>query len=183
MISAETYALIDRLASLDWFGRLGHELPPLPVNTVAVPRRELGRCLEDVDWQDFTLMMKNSLVSNLGEAAYAKGESAGFDEALNATAVAIEKLFRAKIYVRIAAAAPLVSNDTLDRTVGKEIMCMLIEAQCARLLEGQCRFFMQLLLPVYTAGHFPCGWRGEQIVEGWQGKNLRDLPTGHLMVC
>jgi hypothetical protein len=39
-------------------------------------------------------------------------------------------------------------------------------------------FFVPRLLPVYTAGHFPCGWEGPKLNEGWEG----ELPNSRLIV-
>ena len=44
------------------------------------------------------------------------------------------------------------------------------------------RFFSNLLLPVYLAGHLPCGWRGKAIKWNWDGSSLADLPEGKLVV-
>lgn len=39
-------------------------------------------------------------------------------------------------------------------------------------------FFVPRLLPVYSAGHFPCGWEGPKLNEGWEG----ELPNSRLIV-
>ena len=39
-------------------------------------------------------------------------------------------------------------------------------------------FFLERVLPWYQAGHFPCGWDGPILKEGWEGP----MPAGRLIV-
>lgn len=43
-------------------------------------------------------------------------------------------------------------------------------------------FFSKLLLPIYLAGHLPCGWRGKPMAQKWNGNSLADMPEGKIIV-
>lgn len=43
-------------------------------------------------------------------------------------------------------------------------------------------FATPCLLPIYQAGHFPCGWSGMRINSDWLGNGPLDLPRGRLRV-
>ncbi|HOY54696.1 MAG TPA: hypothetical protein PL015_08465 [Opitutaceae bacterium] len=43
-------------------------------------------------------------------------------------------------------------------------------------------FFKPILLPVYAAGHFPCGWNGGTVPGSEIGGTLRSLPPGKIRV-
>lgn len=57
-----------------------------------------------------------------------------------------------------------------------DMLGICIETEFSDLLPPM--FFVPRLQPIYAAGHFPCGWEGPKLKEGWQG----ELPNSRLIV-
>jgi hypothetical protein len=42
--------------------------------------------------------------------------------------------------------------------------------------------YVPLLLPVFEAGHLPCGWDGKALNNDWKGNSFKDIPEGLIRV-
>jgi hypothetical protein len=42
--------------------------------------------------------------------------------------------------------------------------------------------YIPLLLPIFEAGHLPCGWDGKALKNDWKGNSYKDIPEGLIRV-
>jgi hypothetical protein len=43
-------------------------------------------------------------------------------------------------------------------------------------------WYIPLLLPIFEAGHIPCGWDGKALNNDWKGNSHKDIPEGLIRV-
>lgn len=72
-------------------------------------------------------------------------------------------------------------RDIVTRYVRTHLVQILFEAFLQD-RQVQPLFFIASLLPVYAAGHFPCGWKGGHLPASWRGNSAADLPQGEVRI-
>ena len=71
---------------------------------------------------------------------------------------------------------PDESKEKIKHSLQYDFFYILLECELSDVSEPI--FFLKHLEPWYAAGHFPCGWDGEEFPEGWDGI----IRGGRLMV-
>lgn len=67
----------------------------------------------------------------------------------------------------------------LQATMSWDILCILLEREFEDVTPPA--FYVPVLLPIYQAGHFPCGWTGPKLVTDWS-PGAAPLPAGEVLV-
>lgn len=168
--------LFDNLRSISWFSQCGKS-----ANQWETARSWPTACklLADARWQNFTL----ELINRYREILWSKipiSEIRSFEDAWNDRADVVDNQIDAFCVEELWSRLPFEDAKSFNLTVRKELRCMAMEADNSEILPPV--FFQPLLLPVYKAGHLPCGWSGVAMPQNWRGNSLADLPSGRLIV-
>ncbi len=67
-------------------------------------------------------------------------------------------------------------NSDIQSALSWDLLLICLETEFSELLAPM--FFVPRLEPIYAEGHFPCGWDGPKLNEGWQG----NLPPYRLVI-
>jgi hypothetical protein len=122
-------------------------------------------------WSSVQHQIKNEIADEVTKRDYKRSEEWNVIAAelrkeiaaiMTSSVVPLEKAFHLKSDFRGA-----VSWDMLG---------ICIETEFSDLVRPM--FFVPRLQPVYAAGHFPCGWEGPMLEDGWDG----ELPNARLIV-
>ncbi len=168
--------LLRAFETISWFSSCG---TPLKGDYVLVGSQDEARAHyagnAGVRWENF----KNSVFNRHRRAVWDATQSCRQEQQEKAkeAAEAVQQFFRLnhhKLFLALAEDAELKRMIQLD--LG------WIASEVAFASYDTVRFFSNVLLPVYLAGHLPCGWRGKAIKWNWNGNSLDDLPEGKLVV-
>lgn len=137
--------------------------------------KDAGSYIEDLGWEN----MKNRYFNILGSQLSNSSEPAYVE--------ILEHLHRAEHHLSEHVRTSLPSDsysyfEPFRRSIVSDFKGILIEAVARE--HTQCRFFTGSLLPIYRAGHVPCGWSGTPIVDGVQimGQENGALPFGRFII-
>lgn len=171
--------VLTQLSNLPWFAKCGQ---PIEGDYVCVQSlKEAHKHYADprgMGWENSKLSVSNrqaSLVWDVTHAIRAEQQANA-----RTTGEAVER-FLAENRDRIFATIP--EDKYLSRMVRLDVGWIASEAEDCTVPDlAGLQFFSSILLPVYFAGHMPCGWSGKRIPHGWAGRSLEDLPAGRLIV-
>jgi hypothetical protein len=171
--------VLAQLSSFPWFAKCGQ---PIEGDYLCVQSlKEAHKHYADprgMGWENSKLSVFNRQASLVWDATHAiRAEQ---QANARATSLAVEH-FLAEYRARIFATIP--EDKYLSRMVRLDVGWIASEAE-DRMMPDMVglQFFSTILLPVYLAGHMPCGWSGKRIPSGWDGCSLEDLPAGQLIV-
>jgi hypothetical protein len=69
--------------------------------------------------------------------------------------------------------------DDFKSSVSWDLLGTLLECEFGDVTPG-C-FYLSRLLPIYRAGHFPCGWTGPKLDTDWAVGD-KPLPDGEILI-
>lgn len=168
-MNVRTQEMMRRLESLHWFANAGR---PEPGNHLTVESWPMAveSCGGEV-WSSVQLQIKNRIAREVRLRNYERAQE------WNGIAAELRK---AIAVVAMNAIEPIAAKFKLKAdfrgSVSWDMLMICMETEYSDLLPAL--FFVPRLLPVYEAGHFPCGWEGPKLNEGWEG----DLPNVRLIV-
>jgi hypothetical protein len=173
------YQLLTQLSDLPWFAKCGQ---PIEGDYECVQSlKEAHRHYADprgMGWENSKLSIANRQFSLLWDATHAsrKEQQASARASADAVGRFIEEQ-RGRIFLTMP------EDKYLSRMVRLDVGWIASEVEDRTMPDlVNLQFFSTLLLPVYLAGHMPCGWSGKRIPRGWDGSSLDDLPDGRLIV-
>jgi hypothetical protein len=169
-------AFLTHIRSVRWFGECGK---PVTRWKQAKDWSTACRYISEAKWQNFTLELLNRYRDILWSRIPLE-QIPDFESAWNDRADFINSQVDAICSDQLFKRLPFEDMRSFNLTVRKELRCMAMEADNSDIMEPV--FFQPLLLQVYESGHLPCGWSGDLLPQGWQGKSLSDLPSGALVV-
>lgn len=161
--------MMQRLECLQWFGNVGQPTDGAGL-AVQTWRQAVDSSASDV-WSSVQLQVKNRIARDVRQRSY--------DRAQEWNGIAAE--LRGSIAGVVARSVePVAVTFKLEpdfrSAVSWDMLLICMETEFSDLVPPM--FFVPRLLPVYTAGHFPCGWEGPKLNEGWEG----ELPNSRLIV-
>lgn len=161
--------MMQRLECLQWFGNVGQPIDGAGL-AVHTWRQAVDSSASDV-WSSVQLQVKNRIARDVRQRSH--------DRAQEWNGIAAE--LRGSIAGVVARSVePVAVTFKLEpdfrSAVSWDMLLICMETEFSDLVPPM--FFVPRLLPVYTAGHFPCGWEGPKLNEGWEG----ELPHSRLIV-
>lgn len=127
-------------------------------------------CASDT-WSSVQLQVKNRIAREVRQKSYARSEEWNDIAAELRTGIAD---------IVAASVEPLGKRlglkPDLQGAVSWDLLMICMETEFSDVIPPM--FFVPCLEPIYVAGHFPCGWDGPKLNEGWGG----DLPPSRLIV-
>lgn len=128
-------------------------------------------CKKDRKWENCRLMARNALQRFTEQRDWNRAQD------WNPLADELRPLIVSFVDTLVAKAPEsLRIVNRIKGTLCWDIMFICLEYEYRDIVRPF--FYIPVLEPWYVAGHFPCGWDGEQFPEGWDGV-IRD---GRLMV-
>lgn len=168
-MNARTQQMLQRLESFQWFANVGQSAKDdyIPVRTWS---QAVESCAADV-WSSVQLQVKNRIARDVRQKCYERSEEwnriaaelrRGIAVIVTHSIEPVAKQFRLK--------------PDFQSAVSWDMLGICIETEFSDVVRPL--FFVPRLLPIYEAGHFPCGWDGSKLNEGWEG----ELPNLRLIV-
>jgi hypothetical protein len=158
-----------KLEALQWFANVGQPMAG-DCRAVQTWTQAVESCTGEV-WSAVQLQVKNRFAREVREKSYVRSEE------WNGIAAELRKLIA---IVATNSIAPIVKrfnlNPNFQGCVSWDMLMICLETEFSELVPPS--FFVPRLLPVYETGHFPCGWEGPKLLEGWEG----ELPSWRLIV-
>jgi hypothetical protein len=160
---------LGELKSFAWFSNVGCRIE----GDYRIVRdwKEAVELSDAVVWNSVQLQVKNRLGDEVTKRDYKRSQE------WNAIAGELRKHISAIIADKVE---PLERQFRLSQgfrgAVSWDILSICLETEFSDLVPP--KFFVPRLEPVYAAGHFPCGWEGPELKEGWKG----DMPNARLIV-
>ena len=160
----------DNVLSYPFFRAVGKPLPS-SVKAIGNWTDALNACSEAHKWENCRLMARNALQGLLEERCWERTEDWNplADELRPLIVAFCDRELPQKV-----ASAEIVRKIKDD--VAWDIMAICLEEEFKDVVEPF--FYIPLLDPWYAAGHFPCGWDGEEFPDDWDGI----IREGKLMV-
>ena len=122
-------------------------------------------------WSSVQLQVSNRFTREVRQKSYERSEE------WNEIAAELRKGIAAIVANSIQPVAKKFRlKQDFQRAVSWDMLMICLETEFSDLLPPM--FSVPRLQPIYAAGHFPCGWEGPKLDEGWKG----DLPNWRLMV-
>ena len=146
----------------------------------ALPHRSVGSWDEALQlchsepWDALQLMTKNRQAELVNRLNWDRCQE--WNGVCSALRPEISKIVEATV-ARISAARKV--TDHLRGTVSWDVLCILLEREFDDVTPPA--FYVPVLLPVYQAGHLPCGWTGSKLDTNWSA-NSAPLPAGELLI-
>lgn len=174
-LTALDEAFLQRLKNLPLFQHLGEDSIP---ETTFTQRRltssqEVNKHLQSITWGNFTLEARNRLT------AYLAKKHPKEDALWNP----LTKAYKAELLYFEPIVDGVISHHSMDKKFSHSffwnILAMCMENHYQRIAPRLPPFFLDFL-PLYEAGHIPCGWEGP-VQEEYTGKPI-DKSTGILLV-
>ncbi|HXE42593.1 MAG TPA: hypothetical protein VN516_06175 [Candidatus Baltobacteraceae bacterium] len=160
-----TQQLLEQLKTFPFFSKVGQ---PIDGDYIQVKnwKQAVELCVDDV-WSSVQLQAKNEMAQQITLKNY--------ERSIEWNAIAAE------LRPQIVALAESVANKfnlnkNFKNSFSWDLIMLCRETEFSDLMEPY--FFVPRLLPIYMAGHFPCGWTGPYVDEGLEG----DLPHHKLVV-
>jgi hypothetical protein len=166
---------LQKLKSLPLFQHIGEDsVPETKFNQQRLNNvQEVNKQLQSIDWENFTLEARNRLTIYLHEK-YPKEDSL-WNTITNAYKSEL-------LYFKPVVNKCMIINN-LDEIFAHDFdwifLAMCMENHYQR-IAPRIPIFFQYFLPIYEAGHIPCGWNG-RADEEYTGKPV-DISNGILMV-
>ena len=168
--------LLDQLRVTPWFANCGK-----PMSGEFAVAKSLGEARKSYSgqngmrWENFKLAIMNRQGDLVWEATRNLREE--IQREARATDSAVAK-FVSENAQRIFAS--IEEDPALRRMIRLDLGWIAGEVEDPRLVD--LNFFSRIILPIYLAGHMPCGWVGNRIERIWKGNSLTDLPEGRVIV-
>jgi hypothetical protein len=175
----EAAQFLEKLGALSWFANCGK---PLKGDYVQVESlKQAHKYYADprgMGWENSKLAVMNQQGLLIWDVTHHIREE--LQKAARETMKAVADFFdqnRQRIFSR------LPEDKYVTRMVRMDIGWIVGEVEDQHLpVMRDLLFFSTRLLPIYLAGHLPCGWSGKRIPRGWAGTSLADLPEGKIIV-
>lgn len=175
-MNASVTKLLNQLRSAPWFSNCGKSLAGDFVRVTSLDEaRRLYSGQKGLRWENFKLAIMNRQGDLIWEVTTGSHEE--IQKAGRATDTAIEQFV---VESRDHIFSAIKEDPALRRMVRLDLGWIAGEIEDSRVKELD--FFSTNLLPVYLAGHMPCGWSGKRIPSDWGGNSLADLPDGKMIV-
>jgi hypothetical protein len=155
------YDKLKEFGGYQWFANVGQ---PLKENFIPVHTWDdaLNRSRGDI-WNSVQLQVKNSYARQVRQTNHDRSVQWNpiTSELRKAIAVIVENSIKSLSH-------PVRLKQDLIGSVSWDLLMICLEAEFSDLVQPL--FFVPRLEPIYRAGHFPCGWEGPKVKEGWEGK-------------
>lgn len=163
MMNARTLQMMQRLESAQWFANIGR--PPIGNHrTVQSWEQALGSCTADV-WSSVQLQVKNRIARDVRQKNYDRSDE------WNGIAAELRKAIATVVANSVEPVAKKFQlKSDFQGAVSWDMLMICLETEFSDVISPI--FFVSRLLPIYEAGHFPCGWEGPKLNEGWDGELL-----------
>jgi hypothetical protein len=169
---AQTTRLISELGELDLFRRLGSQ-SSLPHKSVPSWEKALESC-NSRKWSALQLMIQNRIAGRVNEL--------NWDRYQEWNPVATELRREAHrirdVAVNHLSSARRITKD-FEGSLSWDIIHILLEQEFEDVVAPL--FYIPVLLPIYQAGHFPCGWTGPTLDTYWSSSR-EPIPPGEVLI-
>ena len=159
-MNARTLQMLQKLESFPWFGKVGQ---PMTGGHLRVESWALAveSCRGDV-WGSVQLQLSNCFAREVRQRSYERAEE------WNGIAAELRK----GIAIIVADSVDPIANKfrlkpDFQGTVAWDMLMICLETEFSDVVSPM--FSVPRLEPIYAAGHFPCGWEGPKMNEGWEG--------------
>jgi hypothetical protein len=147
---------LKEILSYPYFTRVGGPLP-VTVTKVNTWKMAAAECCS-IKWENCRLMARNALQRSVETVAWARGEE------WNAVITEVRPVIKTFVTEELAKhPVPVSDLPKLNAALVWDMMFLCLEYEFEDVLEPL--FFIPFLQPWYAAGHFPCGWDGEEFPE------------------
>jgi hypothetical protein len=171
-LKTDTQALLDQLKSTPLLSRIGqsHRLPHRQVGSW----HEALELCDSEKWSALQLMTKNRNAGEVNRLNWDRCQS------WNAVCAALRPEI-AKIVDGFCERLGNTHKPTTDlkASVSWDILGVLLEREFDDVTTPA--FYIPVLLPIYQAGHLPCGWTGPKLDTYWSSGSAA-LPTGEILI-
>ena len=182
----ETNELIDRIASFPWFESVGKcNLEGVsPVKNWSQVKKQLIA----YKWYNFRIVIGNvhsELIKDYLDSVSPTYESRcqNFETIWSKLEMIVDELDSNVLDRKISYLSEVDESLKTEvlRSAKVDILRCLLEHHFREVAEPI--FYIPRVLPIYEAGHFPCGWDGKMISSDWDGvDDLPSIPEGRLRV-
>jgi len=157
----ETLQLLAELKSADLFGRIGQP-SSLPHSPVASWDEALKLCQSE-SWEDLKLMLNNRRAGKVNQIDWDRFQQ------WNPTCTSLRpEITQVTEGVAERLGRTLKITEGFHNSVFWDLLSMLLEREFEDIVAPL--FSLPVLLPIYRAGHFPCGWTGPRLDTYWSAK-------------
>ena len=168
----EARTLLEEIRALPLFSRLGEPC------TLGFPQvrswSEALRSCSTVKWGSVGLMSKNRSSESVRERDWDRSET------WNPTCAVVRPQVMAIADEAVGRVATVRQvNDAFRGCVRWDFLAMVLEMEFADILPPV--FHYPCLLPIYRAGHFPCGWTGPKLDTYWSASK-EPMPRGEILI-
>ena len=168
-MNQRTLQMLQKLGSIPWFASVGQPTTDCYL-TVLTWQDAVDSCASDI-WSSVQLQVKNRIAREVRQKHYDRSEE------WNEIAAELRSGIAAIVANSVEPLAKkLRLKPDFQGAVSWDILMICMETEFSDVTPPM--FFVPRLEPIYTAGHFPCGWDGPKVNEGWEGA----LPLSRLMV-
>jgi hypothetical protein len=168
----ESRKLVEEIRELPLFSRLGEPC------TLGLPQvgswSEALRSCATLKWGNVSLMANNRSAGRMQELDWHRAET------WNPTCEIVRPQVDAiadEAVGRVAATRRV--TDAFRNCLSCNLAAMVLELEFADVLPPV--FHYPRLLPIYRAGHFPCGWTGPKLDTYWSATR-KPIPRGQILV-
>jgi hypothetical protein len=171
-LKAETQALLAKLRSTPLLSRIGQPYS-LPHQQVRSWREALEFCHGE-KWDALQLMTKNRNADVVNRLNWDRFQN------WNAVCAALRPEIAKMIDACFISMPQIykVTND-LQATISWDMLGILVEREFDDVSAPA--FYIPVLLPIYQAGHLPCGWTGPKLDTYWSSGSA-PLPAGEILI-
>jgi hypothetical protein len=144
-----------------FFGSIGEPISGEDV-TIVPDWVSAANELKKIKWENCRLKARNALQRTVEERNWQRSED------WNPLAQELQRLvlgFTTAIVQKLS--LPKALTQKLTATLSWDIIGICFEHEYRDLASPM--FYIPILEPWYAAGHFPCGWDGEEFPDGWDG--------------
>jgi hypothetical protein len=168
----ETAELLTELKETELLGNVG--LPaPLPHRSIASWEEALELCHSE-PWGALQLMTSNRNAGLVNELNW--GRFQYWNETCEELYPHLAQIGEAT-FARVAKSRTTTKH--LYNSLRWDLLGTLLEREFEDVVAPQ--FYVPVLLPIYRAGHFPCGWTGPTLDTYWSGSRA-PLPAGAVLI-
>jgi hypothetical protein len=168
----ESRKLLEEIRELQLFSHLGEPfsfgLPQVQSWSDAL------RSCATLKWESVTLMCNNRSAGCVNEIDWHRAQT--WNPTCEIVCPKVIAIANAAVE-RVAATRRV--TDAFRNSVRWDLQAMVLEMEFADILPPV--FHYSRLLPIYRAGHFPCGWTGPKLDTDWSSSR-KPVPHGEILV-